>query len=219
MSAGDGPKFLGAPPAAPPPPPAPPGARPPPPGPPPPPRDPAADDVMSAYLAATASRVADARRWWASARWHARGGWRGAWVEQRVGGLAMRVPGSWRHAPDPRGVLWDLPGGGFATLAMIGFEKRAPSIAEWLAQLGGDDETGLTRIESARVIDHPHRDAPRGAAMEIAAHSFTGEEWPVRWSCHALWSGTALLSFAMVTDGPPSADLAADFVAVWRGLR
>ena len=220
---GDGPKFLGAPPAAPPPKAAAPGAPPPPRSPTPPPTPPGDDDIhqqiMDAFLVGKMQRVQRAQEWWAGPRWAATGGWRGAWVEQRFAGLSTRVPGTWRHAPETGGVLWDLPGGGFAKIFMWGFEKRVPPIEEWFRLMGDDDDNKLTRIGPPRTIDHPHRDAPRGAAGELGAHSFIGTDWAIRWSCHALWSANALLTFSMVTNGPPTADQAADFVAVWRGLR
>ncbi len=155
----------------------------------------------------------------ASARWDRGNSWSGAWVEQRFGGLRIGAPGHWRFDPgEQRGATWEVPGGGLVSVQMFGFEKRAPTMPEYLKFLEDTDRKGFERV-GVRAARHPHDDAPAGAAVEMFEHDPRPLPWPTRWFRLAGWSGTAILCARLDLDGLVPAELGADFARMWRGLR
>ncbi len=150
--------------------------------------------------------------------WEKRPGWKGAWVEQRLGGLRIQAPGHWRFQHDETGgAAWDIPGGALVTVMMVGFEKRAPSVSDYLAWQATTDRHGAERV-GTRTIVHPHADAPPGTAMEMVEHAPHPLAWPQRWYRYASWTGTAIVMSKIDSDGLPGEDLIADVARLWRGL-
>lgn len=161
-------------------------------------------------------RRAAARAAFERTRWDGARGWRGPWVEQRFGGLVTSVPGSWKlDADDDRGALWEVPGRAIVTLQVFGFEKKAPTGEDFIAHLGRTDRKNYEQA-GARPCVHPH--GVDGAA-ELYEHAPGPLSWPQRWYRFAPWTGTALLSLKLDTDGLVPDDLGADFAAVWAALR
>lgn len=150
-----------------------------------------------------------------TARWDHGVGWRGAWAEQTLGGLQVTVPGSWKREAD--GPVWEIPDRARISVHMVGFEKKAPPVKEYLHHLENTDRKGYERV-GLRAVGHPHDGAPAGAAMELFEHAPAPPAWPVRWMRVAAWTGTSLLCLELDADGLIPEDLGADFARMWRSL-
>jgi hypothetical protein len=168
------------------------------------------DDLLAARRREIGARFADPGR-------DAGVGWTGAWLDQRLGGLRVSVPGHWRTAPDDD-AAWDVPGGALVTVVMFGFEKRAPAVREYAAWMATTDRYGHERV-GIREVSHPHDDAPAGTAIELVEHDPHPVQWPQRWYRLAAWSGTAILCLKLDCEGVPDDALDADVARLWRSLR
>lgn len=171
------------------------------------------DELLAARRRQAAAAFATAPSWERGA------GWQGAWVEQRLGGLRVSAPGGWRFDEGAeQHVTWTIPSGALMHIGMLGFEKRAPSVRDYLTWRDRTSRHGYERI-GVREIGHPHADAPAGTALELAEHDPRPLEWPVRWLRFASWSGTAILCLQLDTDGLIEPGLGADLARMWRELR